>query len=715
MSKLHPTAIDGVKPYTPNDIEKLIAKQLDLVQADDNSRSGWLQRHMYFRDRRFCRTDRGTSFPWPGASDVVMPVEDTKLEETKSVFIRVCLGTPEIASFVLHRPDRTLQDQRISDSLFFNWLLRHGMRDFQEQMVIGFDTLLQSGYAPMKTYWDYRTQRVKRVFRRRDFLSRYPQMINQITEMSTSMMFMNSPGEFLGDRAVAQKKVASRVLDSMKPLIIRDCSLDPEEKTDKEAIDKIMRGLNSGEDMIHYQTVEVLVNLPRTVAVDPEDFIVPASSTIHFQGRKTHRMWMPEETLIQTATRHQWSKSALARVLESGKDGRGGKEGSSVMSTSRFSQFQRDHREGVFSSLVREKMYEVWEHHFWLDTDGDKVPEPVWCVIHPGTSTLLSDIRHEPYDHGGDPFDILSFELNDARFFSPRGMPEILNDISWEITLMHRAKMNNMDMLVPAFTKKIGSFLEAGDVNYIPGEMYDVVDHDALRPIAVPDYTLQNDRGELQNLGWIERRVGGLDPMSSQQSIHEARTAAEINAIQAATRDVLGYRLFLVQRGMSRIFDKVWDLCNQYLPSQMYERVTGKRFVRKSKDEIRNDYSIVPVGRLETTDPTIERQAALQRLQTLLQIIQVNGSAVFDNRYRVNLGEATRRWLERDNPIDAQAIMEELSPEERAAMAQEETRARELGLMMQENLPLSERDQADIVNQVSKVSPHGKRQRVRAG
>ena len=712
MSKIHPGELDGIRGYSPKDIEDTINDLVGNVHRDDNDRSAWITKQQTGLERRYARLDRGTDWPWPGAADMVMPVEDMKIEEMKSVLNRVTFGST-YADFILNRPAPDLARQQVHDKIFFNWMVMERIRDFRQQLTIAYDTLLQYGISPVKTYWDYRCQQVKRVFRRRDFLSRYPDLLNQLTEIGSQAAFMDNPMDLLeGGNPAITKQISSRVIDSMQPLIIRDCGLDPEEKMDALALDLIMKGLKEGKDYIPYGTLEVINDLPRTVAIDPQDFIVPSSATIGHASRKTHRLWLTEEQIVQRAKSHKRSSSAVDRVLDSGRTQRG-KESSTVLSTSRFNDMLKDRREGI-SGFMNESMYEIWETHWWMDTDNDGIPEPVWAMIHPGTSTLLKDIRHEPYESGNDPFDVFTFELNDQRFYSSRGIPEKLADVAWEVTLRHRAKLNNMDMLVPAFTKKVGSFLEAGDVNFIPGEFYEVVDHDALKPIPLPDYTFQEDREEVSLLGWVERYIGGLNISASQQSIHEARTKAEIDAIQQGTRDIMAYRIMLVQMTLKKIYNKIWDLHNQWGSSTVYQKVTGQRFIRKSKDEILNDYTIVPVGRMDTGDPSMEGQADLQRLQVLMGIAQNNGP-VLDNKFRINIGEAARRWLETVAPLDVSAVLEEIPEEERQQMAQEQKQAADLGRSLDENIPISLEEARELGKQVSRGSPHGKLQRMRQG
>ena len=151
MSKIHPGELDGIRGYSPKDIEDTINDLVGNVHRDDNDRSAWITKQQTGLERRYARLDRGTDWPWPGAADMVMPVEDMKIEEMKSVLNRVTFGST-YADFILNRPAPDLARQQVHDKIFFNWMVMERIRDFRQQLTIAYDTLLQYGISPVKTY-----------------------------------------------------------------------------------------------------------------------------------------------------------------------------------------------------------------------------------------------------------------------------------------------------------------------------------------------------------------------------------------------------------------------------------------------------------------------------------------------------------------------------------------------------------------------------------
>lgn len=712
MPKTHPFEQDQLRTFKPRkeNLDDLLQKLTEDVTADLMSRNAWERRMGIYYDRRYARADRNPEGPWPGSSNIVMPVEDMKVDEVKAALVRVFLSDP-IADFKLNVPDPRLMEQAVSDRLYFNWRLRFGMQDFPEQMIIAFDSLCQNGIAVTKTFWDHRRVKLNRTFRRRDFLSRYPQLIGSLNQTFNAMDFVRQP--FAQPVQGRAQGVANQVWDAVRPVIADFCDFAPDVPEDRDALSKIVSSLKAGQLVIPYQTIEVQFNASRTVTIDPMDYVVNGRSSRDNAPRKTHRLFMSESMLKKRAEEQGWSKAGVDRVLDS-SDKPDGTAGAAVLSSTRLKQVRQEFREGTYDRLPgSDKIYEVWETHWHLDINGDGIDEPVWCLFHPSTKTLLKDIRVEPYEHGEDPFNILTFELNDQRFYSPRGIPEKIDDLAWEITERHRSKINKTQMMNPCFTRLIGGVASPQDVGYVPGEWWDVTRHDALAPVPIPDFTLPDEKEELILTGWIERYLGSFDTRASQQGIHEARTKTEIDAIQKSARDLLALRLMVVGLGLSKILGKIWDLENQYGSNEEYQRVTGKNFVRKSKKEIRRDYSIVPVGRLESTDPILQQQNALVRLETLAKIVELNGgNTVFENRFQVSLGEALRQWLEAMDPESTRAIIQELPEEQQQLLAQEASASQERRRNLEENLPMGIEDTLEGIREIGRKAPFGRRQRV---
>lgn len=702
-----------IPAFRPSDLQGFLDNLIGELEEDDNSRVTWLNRNRHYYDRRYVRLDRGTVFPWPGASDIVMPLIDMTIEKLKAVYTRVNLGR-EISRFDARRPEVVAQAQY--DTKFFNHYLRHSIRDFTAQMTISIDYMLQNGFAVTKTFWDYRTSKIRRTMRREDLFRRYivtgelPPAARQASEQN----FRARPIQAIQGN-ISLNALNAQTMANLRPLIAEDYGFDETVPKERKELTKLIRQVLQGEDNIVYNAVEVVANNSRTIALDPEDFIAGAQTTnLQTAERLAHRIFMNETEFVNKSEEMKWSPSAVNQIMEQRSDG-SRSSGGSNWSQARFHTFTKDNREGVHT-VERTADVEVWECHWWMDINNDKKLERVWAFIHPGTRLLLSDIQEEPAEHGRNPFDIVQFEMNDERMYSSRGVPEKSDDLDWETTLRHRAKLNKLEMLSPAFTRKMSSPLMAEDVHYIPGEFYNVNDHTDIAPIPVPDLTLPDEREELSLLGWNERYLGGLDILSSQQSISEARTATEVDAIRQTAQTVLQMRMGIFNIGFRDILDKHWDLFNQYGEANTYERVTGRPFIRKTKEEIRNDYVLVPVGTLEAANPLVESQRALQRFQFALQFQQANGGQnIIEGRFVLSPAEAFKQWLDAENIYTSDVIMREMTEQEQQQFAESQKQRQDLEERLDANIPVSFEEARSVVKDFKKAAPQGDRQRIAAG
>ena len=314
-----------------------------------------------------------------------------------------------------------------------------------------------------------------------------------------------------------------------------------------------------------------------------------------------------------------------------------------------------------------------------MDLNGDGREEMVVMTIHPGTNTLLRDIREIPFEHSKWPFVQVKFEINDPRYYSSRGVPEKLDDIDTEITTRHRNKLNNMDLMVPSFLYRHGlDFVD--NFQYVPGGLYPALDpNNDLVPIPVPDRTVNDEREENILLTWSERYIGSLDTsLAAQGSLSEARTATEIEAIQQNMSLALGYRGEILQMQLREVYGMIWDLWNQWGDPALFRKVAGQESQNFTKEDIKGDFDLVPVGTVQTSDPQQESQRAFNRLSTVLTIVGQLGPNFLGNQFELNIAELFLDWLRKDNISIADAVVRERSPEEVQRLQQQQQRIEDI-------------------------------------
>lgn len=705
--KVAPEIVEDTGPVKRGikDSEHFFSRLVRDIEKDDHSRLEWLNRQATYYKRRYCREFRNTSWPWPDAPDIVMPTIDMTIDRLKSTFARIIFTRP-VVTFET-RGTSNFENARNSE-LFFNWLLSEGMDGFKRQIIIGLDSILQFGFAVFKVYWHFETRNSTRVLNREDLPKEFLQLVPGQDNQLANDLYHQTGKITLADSDF--KRIIDENLDQFKELIARKFGLDTSEPLDADAQKKLIAFFRDGRETVRYKTREIQYNGPRVVALDPQDFIVPFYTRgIQSACRLVQRLHLTESTIRSRARDHGWSASAIDNILK--KHGDGAKKNYAEVKRIAI-DYDRDQREGVVSTETND-LIELWEVYFLHDIDGDGVDERVTTILEPSTGTPLREVRELPYEHGKWPFVKIDFELNDDRFYSSRGVPEKIDDLDIEITTRHRNKLINLELMVPTFTYRYGSEFNPDNVHFTPGEFYPVLNHDDLAPIPIPDRTIQDEREENILLTWNQRYLGGLDTgLADQQNISEARTATEITAIQRSASETLSFRAEILQLGMKEIYGMIWDLWNQWGPEEVWIKVTENApYKRMTKEDIRGDFNIIPVGTVSTTDPEAERQRALFRLQTLVQIsATVPPEQLVE--WEINVGEALIRYLQRDNIMDAQAIVRRRTDQEIQAITQQLMQKQALINKAQTNQPMSIPEALAASQEIQKNLPFGKRQRI---
>ncbi len=704
--KIHPAVKEdvGAVRKSQNDVQAMVNRIVTEVHGDEDGRSTWMDRQATYYRRRYAREFRNVDWPWPGANDIVMPTIDLTIDKLKAVLARVIFTRPMV-TFKATNPDSHSRTQ--TAEIFYDWLINEGMPDFKNQLLVMLDSVLQHGYGMVKVFWDYRTRNVTRVLNRSDLPREFRDLVPDVEQRLANSPIPVNTGILTEQLKARIKEDFQTNAKERKRLISQKYGLDPEEPKDKEAIERIFRFFRDGKERVVYKTREVIANNPRAVALDPQDVIVPRTTlALEDAARVTHKIFLSESALRSRAKDQGWSKKAVDLVLDSRRSEADDRKRSLARTT--FDR-DRDEREGVHE-FDKTDLIEIWEHYTRMDIDNDGVDELVVMVIHPGTNTLLKDIREVPFQHGELPFVQVKFEVNDHRFYSSRGVPEKIDDIDKEMTKRHRNKLNNMDMMVPTFTYRFASEINPDTINFIPGEMYPVLQPDDIRPLDVPDRTIPDEREENILLTWVERYLGGFDAIASQANISEARTATEVNALQRSASEILAYRTEVIQMGLKKIYGLIWSLWNQWGPEEIHIQVTGEEMRRLTKEEIRGKFDIIPVGTITNTDPEIERQRALQVLDVVSRLAAQ--PEVLGVKWEVDLGQALANWLEKTSILEASSVIRERDQREIAQIQQQQQQRVARRQAIEDNVPMSARDAQEVIREVKREAPNKGSQRL---
>jgi hypothetical protein len=669
--KAHPVHQFDADVRSSNRAKDFLKELGKRVEEDSASRDGWMAKCDHYRRRRYAMEFRNPTFPWPGSSAIVPPLIDKKIDELKPQYLNLVTAVKPPVTALAITPDSQAKTANVE--LWYEWLIKFGSPRFVEEIILCIDDLLEIGRGVLKSVWHYEThpanetilpQNLPERLRKIIVTARNEKEADQMYAMSGRTAAVITRGEFDERRDLIQKVVES------------EWDLDHEEPKDRKALEQIMGWLRAGaKGPLKIEKRDTTVNVPGIVAVSPKDLIVPEWTTDVEQAEHlTHVMWFNEFQLRAMGRDAGWDEEVVRRLMEKRKFSR--RQGSTA---ARQDNERQDEalREGL--SFTGDNQFEVLETCTWF-SPGEGQPDQKVVILYPAESPE-TPFKFYAYQRPSMkwPFHTASFELNKRRWYSPRGVPEKLDDLEYEIIQQHRAKLNRMTIAnAPTFTYEIGSGITPSNYRWIPGQFYPVKRQGAVQPMVIPNIDISFEREEQILRTWAEEYLGGTDfglanPLSSMS---EARTATEINAIQGRARQSLSLRGTLFQRMMGEVYREMLDLWLTWGDPKVWVQVTGGEPIKLSREDLQGQFELQPTGTIGEQDPQMEAQKSLARVQVLMQAKMNN---IAGDEYEIDLGKALLDWMEKDDVRTARNLIRKRSPEEvqqiqqqRQAMLQEQ-------------------------------------------
>jgi len=127
-----------------------ICPKHDDILAALNSRKAWELRQATWYQMRHDGLRRRNK-PWPNAADMHFPLADGMIEKLKPTFVSQVYATDTVATFVALKSD--WQAYQAGAAQWFDHQLKQES-NFEEEIDIAIDTMLQAGKCPIKCYWD---------------------------------------------------------------------------------------------------------------------------------------------------------------------------------------------------------------------------------------------------------------------------------------------------------------------------------------------------------------------------------------------------------------------------------------------------------------------------------------------------------------------------------------------------------------------------------
>jgi hypothetical protein len=475
--------------------------------------------------------------------------------------------------------------------IFMHWLLLFYMQQrrpsYFRSLALAVDRKLERGKSIVKVVWDYQEKYSTRVID----VNKLPMQIQE---------YIHNP--LITD-------------EELKTVILQNTSLNQLLDEDIKQIDKIIKDFRNGETILKFKEKTILYDGPRIIPIDDKDFIIPSYTTdIQSATRIVH---------ILHYTANDLKKEEKSGKYENTEDvidahSQPGTRRDNVVRLTALTTLEalKRTREGIEEYKSDTELIDIYEIYTYYDIDNDGIEEKVVVNIDPKTNTILRFIEF-PYDHDKWPFCIDDYEYNDDRFYSQRGIPEILDHYQTILTNQENAKLDRMTLANSLqFKYRIGS-VNMANMRFIPGQGIGVRRMDDLEELHIANLDMSFDQEMMKIRGLAESYIGQPDlDIDAFQKPRERRTAFEVSEVVNLGKQVFSFDARLYKDFLMDLYDQIFELWIQYGADEMYVKVTGSEEpLHLTKQDIIGNFIIVPNGQISLLSRTLEEQRAFALLE----------------------------------------------------------------------------------------------------
>jgi len=609
MVEQNPEAVTAVAAAISDEqVNKVVGAVNDAL----SHRSSWESKcETWYKKRYGIRNKK--EFPWPGSSNINLPLTDKVIRHQKPVFVNAVFGMNPVVSI---EPLGDADPERANRvEAFYDWLLRYRMGRSREAQIHNIDCFLTYGMSFMKCIWEHHTERSTRVL---DISA----LDGQISKVAR---------EEVTDEELVQFAAQLGIVGN-----------GPE---DAAAFKSMAQQFRAGKAKLEVSVQATKYNAPRWVFVDPRDIVVPWDSLDDIDELPwiAHRMFLKPETILERGVGGVYDRAVSEQVASEARSrGR-------IKDSSRINSI-KESREGMYQTADNSSFIEVHEIYFHHDINGDGIAEKCVMTISPQSREVLRLIEY-PYEHGMWPFTRFVHEMNEPRWYSPRGIPEMLNDIQTEINAQHNAKLDRMTIQNSlTFLVREGSIRNPANLKFRPGSYIPVRRMDDVKPLTMQalDYSFDNEERTLK--AYAEEYVGITDfGLSNVNQRVERRTATEVSEISRVSDMVANLDLQVFQESMRRLHRQTIFLWAQYGDMSVMINVGGQPDpLVFDRFDLYKDFDLVPTGNMNNI-------SSRSRVDKAYADMQVASNPVF-SQY-INHYEVLRDYFENSDFRSARRML----------------------------------------------------------
>jgi hypothetical protein len=364
--------------------EKEFLKDLRLkIERDENDRQQWKLKLIHASNQRM-GIKRVSNYPYENAPDIPLPETDKIIKKGVPNLVlstwsarKLCTVQPEDGSQIT--PQVTMQAKLSEEAM--NLVLRNKM-DLYNKLELAADYAKEKGHCIFKVVEDFNTHIVHKVIDLDDYPSEIVEQLKQATN------------------------------EELKTFLAQRYDFDLDDDDDKGEIDKIIKQLRDGENVIEFDK-EVINSYPNIEIPLPDKIIVPSYTTDLSQAERIcEEYFLTKHGIEERMEQGVFIKKEMDELKF---DGFG--EDKDWVTDSKRKQ------EGVGSSNDSDDLYRIHDIYCWYKPEGEDCYQrwvfTVFADITEEEEALLRKIPF-PFEFEGWNFERYDNEKKSPRLYNAR-------------------------------------------------------------------------------------------------------------------------------------------------------------------------------------------------------------------------------------------------------------------------------------------------------
>lgn len=594
----------------PDQTEKILQELVQLIENTDEDNAGWLQKQQSFVKLRW-GDKRPRQIPWKGAANVNLPLIDGIIRRSRPGFARLILDADPVVTFRAEEA-QDVEAARKAEQ-FFHYLFREQINPAVTVVKL-IDTIMSRGFAYTRECWDYKTRRTARVLDCKQFL------------------------EPLGGlEAVVQSGSAEATLSEA---LLAQYDLDPQNSEDAAILQATIRLILEGAQFVKLIYRTIVRDRPGWQVIDPINTICPQVADPEDAPFFTIIHEFSKDQMNEYARDGMFDKAQVKKVLEHKSTGTSAGSQKARESIADLVNRLRGNTTKMASARERTDKYIVWETMCYLDLDGTGEPQRYLFWYCASSKTPLAVLDY--------PYPLKSWNITFYPFSGEpvpndnKGIAEMLKEFQKSANAFHNARINAADILLaPVIARRPSSgdlkrrinWRPGGEIEAAPNEVAVVQTDKSILPALIQEEQLQQRQAETY-IGTYDATINNL------QQGKERRTAAEIQAITSISNSVFGLDATLFVAAFGRSATKLWQLWEEFGPSETYFRVRNEEQPQRiRKEELPFNMDISATGTPSNTD----RALMTQQYERMMQVLM---NPIFLQSGQISLMPIVKAWVE---------------------------------------------------------------------